>query len=197
MSLNTIQNQKKNLRRKLLKKRNSLTQEKIGKKSKSIVKKILQLPQIKSKQNFFCYVSYKNEVKTHDLIKILLTQNKTVAVPKIINKKEMLPIIIKDFNQLRPNKFGILEPQADQPIIEKIEINIMPAVAITKNGARLGMGGGYYDRFIEKHQPETNIALAYEEQILTHIPTNQWDKKVQLVVTDKTCYYEDCNDRKK
>jgi len=190
MSLNTIQNQKKNLRRKLLKKRNSLNQEEIEKKSKKIVKKILQLPQIKSKQNFFCYVPYKNEVKTHDLIKFLLTQNKTVAVPKIISKQEMLPIIIKDFSQLKPNKFGILEPQADQPIIEKIEINIMPAVAITKNGARLGMGGGYYDRFIEKYQPETNVALVFEKQIHTHIPTNQWDKKVQLVVTEKSCYYE-------
>ena len=59
----------------------------------------------------------------------------------------------------------------------------MPGVAFTADGARLGMGGGYYDRFLVQSSART-IGLAFEMQIRTALPQRPHDQRVDMIVTE-------------
>ena len=112
------------------------------------------------------------------------------------NFKVSLPIIEKD-NQmnfygwsrndpLKINKFGIPEPVSSK--IFYPDILLVPLVAFDSNLNRLGYGGGYYDRYIEKIEKikkVTKIGLAFSFQKISSIPINQYDKKLDFIVTEK------------
>ena len=110
--------------------------------------------------------------------------------------KVSLPIIKKD-NQmnfyswsrndpLKINKFGIPEPVSSK--IFYPDILLVPLVAYDSSLNRLGYGGGYYDRYIEKIEKikkVTKIGLAFSFQKISSIPINQYDKKLDFIVTEK------------
>ena len=62
---------------------------------------------------------------------------------------------------------------------------IIPGLAFTEDGGRLGYGGGYYDEFILANPQLYTIALAYEELIVQQLPLMQHDLKVDLIVTEE------------
>jgi 5-formyltetrahydrofolate cyclo-ligase len=93
--------------------------------------------------------------------------------------------------QLVSGFFGIPEPDARScpACAFTLENNfpdllIVPGVAFDRSGHRLGMGGGYYDRFLSSAKTPA-IALAYEFQLLEAVPTEQWDKNVTAVCTEQ------------
>ncbi|MDC1053378.1 5-formyltetrahydrofolate cyclo-ligase [Candidatus Pelagibacter sp.] len=112
------------------------------------------------------------------------------------NFKVSLPVIKKD-NQmnfyswsrndpLKINKFGIPEPVSSK--IFYPDILLVPLVAYDSSLNRLGYGGGYYDRYIEKIEKikkVTKIGLAFSFQKISSIPINQYDKKLDFIVTEK------------
>jgi len=112
------------------------------------------------------------------------------------NFKVSLPIIKKD-NQmnfyswsrndpLKINKFGIPEPISSK--IFYPDILLVPLVAYDSSLNRLGYGGGYYDRYIEKIEKIkkiTKIGLAFSFQKISSIPINQYDKKLDFIVNEK------------
>ncbi|MDA9232208.1 5-formyltetrahydrofolate cyclo-ligase [Candidatus Pelagibacter sp.] len=112
------------------------------------------------------------------------------------NYKVSLPIIKKD-NQmnfyswsrndpLKINKFGIPEPVSSK--IFYPDILLVPLVAYDSSLNRLGYGGGYYDRYIEKIEKikkVTKIGLAFSFQKISSIPINQYDKKLDFIVNEK------------
>ena len=112
------------------------------------------------------------------------------------NFKVSLPIIKKD-NQmnfyrwsrkdpLKINKFGIPEPLSSRVFYP--DILLVPLVAYDSNLNRLGYGGGYYDRYIEKIEKikkVTKIGLAFSFQKISSIPISQYDKKLDFIVTEK------------
>jgi 5-formyltetrahydrofolate cyclo-ligase len=112
------------------------------------------------------------------------------------NFKVSLPIIKKD-NQmnfcswsrgdpLRVNKFGIPEPVSSK--IFYPDILLVPLVAYDNNLNRLGYGGGYYDRYIEKLEKTKKIikiGLAFSFQKISSIPIDQYDKRLDFIITEK------------
>ena len=87
---------------------------------------------------------------------------------------------------LKINKFGIPEPVSSK--IFYPDILLVPLVAFDSNLNRLGYGGGYYDRYIEKIEKikkVTKIGLAFSFQKISSIPINQYDKKLDFIVTEK------------
>jgi 5-formyltetrahydrofolate cyclo-ligase len=122
-----------------------------------------------------------------------------LAILDLLEKKNFkvsLPIIKKD-NQmnfyswsrndpLKINKFGIPEPVSSK--IFYPDILLVPLVAYDRSLNRLGYGGGYYDRYIEKIEKikkVTKIGLAFSFQKISSIPINQYDKKLDFVVNEK------------
>jgi 5-formyltetrahydrofolate cyclo-ligase len=89
---------------------------------------------------------------------------------------------------LKINKFGIPEPVSSK--IFYPDILLVPLVAYDVSLNRLGYGGGYYDRYIEKIEKMKvkkviKIGLAFSFQKISSIPINQYDKRLDLIVTEK------------
>ena len=83
---------------------------------------------------------------------------------------------------------NIPEPAAHTTIVppEEIDILIVPGVAFTRSGARLGYGGGYYDRFIPRCTRARVLALAFEEQLVTELPSEPHDLYIPELITPLT-----------
>ena len=107
-----------------------------------------------------------------------------------------LPVIKKNFqmdfykwsfsNLLKVNKYGIPEPEVKNIVYP--DILLIPLVAFDKNLNRLGYGGGYYDRYIEKLSKKKNIikiGLALSFQKINKVPINAYDQKLDYIVTNK------------
>lgn len=183
--------EKKELRAQFKLKRAQLSEEQINEKSQLIAEKVLNLAEFKKAKNIMCYVSKDTEVATHDLIQKILTMNKTLAVPLIIEKGMMKPAIIGDFFELRLADFNTLQPQTGEFLEEKIDLNLMPALAVSKTGERLGWGGGFYDRFIISNRPRLNLVLAFDCQLVDQLPTTKFDQKVDRIITESQLFVLD------
>lgn len=87
--------------------------------------------------------------------------------------------------QLIPGAMNIMAPRKEQPIIppEEIEIIIVPGVAFTATGRRLGYGGGYYDTYLPRCPQATLLAAAFPEQILVHLPKEAHDITIPSIIT--------------
>lgn len=137
------------------------------------------------------YIDFRNEVETNLIIDDLLTQNKEVCIPISVPKtKEMiLSKIINPQKELIKGTYGILEPKEEY--IRKVDpdtldLIIVPGVAFDKDGYRIGYGGGYYDRFLDKLSKATpSIGIAFDLQILHKVPKDFFDHPVDFIVTEK------------
>ena len=97
----------------------------------------------------------------------------------------MIAVKINSFAELNVDNYGILEPISvdKEKIASDFDIIVMPGVAFDKEGNRIGYGGGYYDKYLEKNIFKAKkIALAYEEQILEKIETDYHDIKVDFII---------------
>lgn len=185
---------KKSLRNTMIRRRDAMRRKDVNDLSQKIYSRLTLCVEFSKANSFFIYVSKGNEVHTHDLIKKLLVNTKIVAVPYLTSKNIMAAYRIIDWDDLQPGRYGILEPRVNHAHItstklelfnKAIDIAIIPGVAYTKKKERLGMGGGYYDRFISDHPQITTIALCYEWQLVPSIPLDSTDIPVDIVITEK------------
>ena len=178
---------KKELRSRILNLRDSLPLDLRKKYDEEIYKRVIESEYYKNSKTIFIFVSYKTEVDTRSIIKKALKDGKRIVVPKIKTKKDgILPIAIKDFNELSSGNYGILEPIEDN-IIDKEEIDLIlaPGVAFDKDGGRLGYGGGFYDRFIGSLNKKIPIvAIGYNVQIVDKVPRDEFDMNVNGIITN-------------
>ena len=87
---------------------------------------------------------------------------------------------------LKVNSFGIPEPKKNKFILP--DVLLVPLVAFDKNKYRIGYGGGYYDRYIEKVQKKKKlitIGFAFSFQEIKKVPKNKYDKKLDYIITEK------------
>ena len=179
---------KKNEIRKILKnKRLNLSKNEILTKSKQIKNRLFQMDEFKKAKNILFYVSYDNEVFTHDAIKEALI-DKIIVVP-ISNIKDNSLIFsrLNSFKDLEEGAYGILEPKKDlikEITIDKIDLIIVPGIGFDLRGNRIGHGKGFYDRFL-KNTNALILALAFEFQIIEKIPIEEHDKPVDIIITEK------------
>jgi len=130
-------------------------------------------------------VSYLGEVETHDLIERLLRDGKTVVVPKIVSRRRMIAVKIKGLGELKKGEHGMLEPADQKLYLGPIDVCVTPGLAFTTSGDRLGFGRGYYDRFLARFHRVIRIAPAFECQLVEHIPTDEDDQAMRLIVTEE------------
>lgn len=83
--------------------------------------------------------------------------------------------------------FGILQPESDSPRADP-DVLFVPLVGFTAQGARLGQGGGHYDRWLEDHPDATAIGLAWDCQLVEHLPSEPHDRRLAAVVTPTRIY---------
>lgn len=95
---------------------------------------------------------------------------------------------ITDHGKLSPGRFGILEPPEDAPVLEPetVRVFLCPGIAFDSSGHRLGRGGGFYDRLLAHRSPDSLvIGVCCEEQIVTKVPAEEHDARMDLVITGR------------
>ena len=158
-------NVKSNIRTSLLSRRLDLSSTELTKKSKFIQSTLINSVLFQRAKIIGCYLPIKNEVITNNLIECAINGSKIIAVPKV--KEDMM--VFQDFSptdQLRKNKFGILENKGRVVRPNEFDLIICPALAVDLNGNRIGYGQGYYDRYLLKASNAKFIALIFDFQLL-------------------------------
>jgi 5-formyltetrahydrofolate cyclo-ligase len=98
--------------------------------------------------------------------------------------------LCEDVSQLRAGAWKILEPDARNcPVVapNEIELLLIPGLAFTVDGKRLGRGGGHYDRFLERAQPRAvKIGVCFHAQLVAEMPVEIHDREVDRVITERS-----------
>jgi 5-formyltetrahydrofolate cyclo-ligase len=130
------------------------------------------------------YCSKAMEVSTDAIIHRLLSSYR-VAIPKVLGDHQLELYIIRSLDETQPGHFGIREPIASCPRIDKddVDLFIVPGRAFDLHGNRLGHGAYYYDTLLAG-VIKPKIGLAYEWQIVNEIPTEPHDIQMDFVVTE-------------
>ena len=173
---------KKELRKAIRLKKQAMTGEDIRRRSASLTWQMQHTAQYRDAKVLYAYLPYNQEVRTEELILQALEEGKKVAVPKVYGE-EMRFIYISDLEDIEPGAFGIPEPVADEPVADDpTALVLMPGIAFTEEGGRIGYGGGFYDRFLAKEPNHPTVALCYDFQMVEELPTEEFDIPVDLVI---------------
>ena len=135
----------------------------------------------------FCYLAFSSEAPTDKLIENLEERGFRMCAPRV-EGAEMLAVELGVDYAL--SKFGIREPLG-QAYLGTVDLIITPLLAADEQGNRLGYGGGYYDRFFKKHPQAKRIGFAFDFQIVNEVPTEEFDEKLDCIVTDKRIVFID------
>jgi len=192
-----IHSQKKQLRLSIRRQRLKLTSEHHQQYSSQIFNRIVAEKSLLNCKNIAIFLSQDGEPCTQSIIDYCWQQGIHTFVPVIAldHSNKMTFMEYHKHATLHRNRFGIPEPLSEKSILEeniKLDIVFMPLVAFSEEGARLGMGGGYYDRFLESYiKTNTDLklmGLAYEFQKRDKLPTESWDMGLSGVVTEEQFY---------
>ena len=181
------------LRKNLIKKRKNISHSEVLNKSKLIEKKLFKIDEFRFAKNILFYVSYNNEVFTHNMIKKSLSMNKNVITPiSYVKKRNLILIKIDKWDELKKGSYNILEPirtREKEILLDSIDFIIVPAIGFDLKGNRIGHGLGYYDRLLKKSKNATHIGLAFEFQIMNQIKVEEYDIPVNIIITEKRIIY--------
>jgi 5-formyltetrahydrofolate cyclo-ligase len=202
---------KKNLREKLLRKRDSIEPKEKRKKDAAIRKRLYASTDFRNAKSILFYASFRSEAATIQCIVHALKLKKMVMLPLVDRKRKTLRIFqIKNVSDLKSGFMDIPEPDAqkmNERCLNDIDIAIIPGAGFDPEGNRLGYGAGYYDKLlsgirdqglgVSKKEliPKTQnlkpvlIALAFEEQVVPEIPSDKHDIKMDGIITEKRTIY--------
>lgn len=177
---------KKELRAVIREKKRAMTVEQIENTSRLLGEKFAACPQYQNARTIYGYMPYNQEVRTVPMLERALQEGKQVAVPKVYGDT-MRFILVTDLTRMKKSDMGIPEPVDDGPVADDpTALVLMPGLAFTSRGDRMGYGGGYYDKFLSAEPDHPTVALCYDFQIVESLPTEEYDIPVDLVLTGET-----------
>ncbi len=174
---------KKELRTKISEMRNRLTSEEIAARSKQICKLVTEHKYYRKTADICLYMPVRNEVDTSYIMTRAAADGKTVWLPKV-NAGRMQFLIHDDSVPFAKGPYGILEPQTQKELVPDSDtLVIMPGAVFSREGNRIGYGGGYYDRFLAEFPMCMTIAVCYDFQIVDEVPAEVHDIRPQVVIS--------------
>ena len=183
----SISFEKRELRRKIKAKIELLAEDYKDRANKKIFDYVISLPEYKHASEIYAYMPLNGEADTLALIKKAWFDNKRTALPVCCDGKNMDFYYFNDFNMLNIGIYGILSPDINKcGRINKCDnsLLIIPGLSFDLNGIRLGHGKGYYDNYLSLVNIKT-IGLCYECLVEKELPHEDFDKKVDILVTEK------------
>jgi len=187
---------KQKIRGEIRDRRKNMSEEEWREKSHRICEKIRLLPAYQRAGVIYAYLAKKGEVLLDELIRDAWKDGKIVAVPKVLGT-EMEFFVISSLEDVEIGCMGIREPLSRQPVpimdheedTEQLEpqnhaLMLLPAVAVDEQRHRVGYGGGYYDKYLEKHPQLEKTAVAFEFQVYPQVPTEAFDVPLDSIVTE-------------
>lgn len=179
---------KKALRASIKQKRRALSIEYRQQASRKMQAELTRLPCYQAAEYIMLYMAMQDEVQLDELIAMVLKDGKKAVIPLVTGAGLMEAVELSDMADLVPDKYGIKTVSEEKRRLiapDKIDLIIVPGVAFDKAGHRLGMGGGFYDRFMLRAARAVRAALAYDCQLLVSVPAEVHDLTVDYIITEK------------
>ena len=168
--------------------------------SKVITDEYCSLDTYKESKVIMPYYSMDYEVNTKHLIEKAINDGKIVAVPKTyideIGNGYMMFVKINENTVFKKTHFGVMEPESDDIDVPEADVKIdyiMPGLAFDLRGGRIGYGRGYYDRYLMVYdRPNLHkVAFAFDFQIFDEIPSDEYDKKYDMIISENRYYFRE------
>ncbi len=186
-----IKEEKRALRKSVRALEKTLPAELKAAQDRAVTANIEALPEYAAAKTVFLFVGTPREISTGGLINDALAEGKTVAVPLCTGDGIMKLKIIQSLDELRSGSYGIREPEesAKDAAPEDIDFALIPCVSCSRSGERLGQGGGFYDRFLDKYKGPS--AMVCREVLMSeYIPVEPHDHRIKVVVSEYGVYRE-------
>ena len=187
MENTSIVEQKKSLRKEMRSRRASMSKEERDAASHKIVSSLIENPIYKESSTIMAYASMPEEIQLNELFDDAFANKKILAVPLIVGRGTMRPVFLPSMEHLVVGDFGILTVRQDcRTFVDFNDIDsiIVPGAAFDRKGNRLGLGGGYYDRFLKRVPQAKRIALAFDFELYDSIPAESHDTKMDVIITE-------------
>lgn len=142
---------------------------------RAMAEQLFRLPVWQLAPAVFCFASMDNEPDTHGILRAALDQGKRLALPRTQPGGRMAFFPLTDLDQLQPGRYGIAEPPTGSPLCPgPTDLMLVPCVAAGRDGSRLGHGGGYYDRYLDRHFCP-RLLLCPTPLLFDRLPRDAWD----------------------
>lgn len=150
--------------------------------SEKIIKVLSRHPNLLASEHILFYHPTQNEVDLLPLGEDLIKKGKTIYFP-VTEQDKLMFYSVTDLEAFKMGYFGIMEPtERKKTFTHSRGVALVPGVAFTKDGRRIGFGKGYYDRFLAKHTLLYKIGICYENQIADEIEVEPWDVNMDEVI---------------
>ena len=165
---------------------NSMTPERRAEASRSITRQVLALPEWQAAKTVMAYASLPEEPDTRELMEAALKEGKTLLMPRCLDREHMVALEVKDLDALVPGRLGIPEPLLPEkvPAAPTPDLMLIPCMAASAAGVRLGHGAGYYDRFLEQYGG-LKICLCFRALLRPDLPEEVSDVRMDLVISEE------------
>ena len=192
---------KQGLRQSIIAARQNMTAAERAEFSRAISARILQLDAYRDATSVLAYMSFGAEFDTRAWLEQAMRDNKQILLPRVNKDTKQLDLYrITDLQRdVAPGTWNIPEPlevrctRVDAP--ERPDFILLPGVAFTRDGSRLGYGGGFYDKLLARIKPLRGTdgvpavkpvlaAAAFSLQLLKDIPMEPTDRKVEWLLTE-------------
>ncbi len=190
--MNEIVKKKKDLRKKLIERRNLIKRNTTLDFNIDVFYKLTKKIEINKVDCVGSFISIRSEISTYNLNKAILDINKKLAFPSIEKNVETLTFRTTNSDKsFKLGKFNIPEPTNDNKEIIP-QLFFVPCLGFDLKGYRIGYGGGFYDKTFEKFKKLNllfyTVGFAYDEQKQNKLPIEKFDYKLDFVLTEKQLY---------
>lgn len=164
---------KAHIRRQMIDMRKQLTPEEKQSFDQRIVASIRKDERYQNAKTIALFYPMMHEID----LRALLKDKKIFLFPKVIGNDIKFYTYHSDTRFVK-SVFGVYEPEGDTPFLENIDYMLVPALAIDKQGYRIGYGKGFYDRYLMNNRPKTVIGVIYPFQYIENIDYSPFDQKL-------------------
>lgn len=177
---------KNEIRFEIIQKRDAAKPEEARRYSEQITERIMSLPEYEAASDVFMYASFRSEVATRDLFLFTIEKKGHVYLPKVESRTKMIFVKVTSPDEVRKGFRGIFEPVSSDASDVIPSLIVVPMVAYNEKGARLGYGGGFYDRTLPFYKGRSFLCgAAFSCQYFSDIPCTETDIRMDAVITEK------------
>lgn len=179
---------KAELRKRMRGLRNTMPESACAERSRAICENLRALPAFQRARSvaLFWPITTRHEVNVAQLHEELRARNVRVAYPAIDPDTGIMTFrFVEATTDLVERGYGFAEPAATSEEVSSIDFIVVPALAASTDGHRIGYGAGYYDRTLPRFRPATFAAVLYDFQLLIEVPHDERDYPVDMLVTDR------------
>ena len=174
------------LRKALRRQRAQLTREQVTAVSEAVARQILACDAFRKAKSVMGFLAFGKELGVDAVLTAALAMGKTVAVPHIVSTTSFVPVRLQNMQDFDLDRYGIrtVRPPLEELAPEGLDLVLVPGVAFGKDGSRMGMGAGYYDRFLPLAKKAVLMGVAYADLLQESLPCDEHDVKMQCIVSE-------------